>query len=190
VQQSIRDVVVPSWFTKLRPQFGEKSNGKLKADEWRSLFTVYLPITMMCIWVDRPDRRLHLKALLYLSIIVHITTSVTCSEVGRTLYAEAIELYLSFIKALNPGRPLVINHHLALHLQSFMELHGACHGHWAFPFERMIGKLQKTLHNANIGTSTSQTKLVLYLCFRGHTRNNVKELQLSHNFQDTCSSRA
>ncbi len=53
----IRDVVkntnTPSWFNKKNSvpyNFGDESTGTLKADEWRSYSTVYLPLALMKAW--------------------------------------------------------------------------------------------------------------------------------------------
>lgn len=156
VQNDIGSIIVPSWFTKMRPTFGEKSNGKLKADEWRSLFTVYLPITFLRLWAESSGHRVHLKALLCLTILVNIVTSRTSSAASRELYENTVKTYLKFLHKASPKCQIVINHHMALHLTGFMALHGPCHSHWAFPFERIIGKMQKTLHNSRMGTHIHQ----------------------------------
>lgn len=153
IQEVIHGAIVPSHITKLTPRFGEKSNGKLKADEWRSLFTVYLPISALLMWHNRPDHMIHLKALLFLVILVQIATSQTSSNAAITLYGDTIVNYLNVIRAVYPQHQFTVNHHLALHLSFFMTLHGPCHSHWAFPFERLIGRLQKTLFNNQIGLS-------------------------------------
>lgn len=151
IRDVIRDIAVPSGFTRLTPSFGTKSHGKLKADEWRSLFTVYLPISLLLAWHNRQDRMKHLKALLFLIILVHIAVSRTSSQAGSILYRDAILLYLNLIRALYPQHQFTVNHHLAMHLPLFMDLHGPCRSHWAFPFERLIGRLQKTRLNNQLG---------------------------------------
>jgi Domain of unknown function (DUF4218) len=158
IQQDIRNIVVPSWVTRLSPNFGERSNGKVKADEWRSLFQIYLPMTLTHIWTDSNEkwadskqRALQLKALLALSILVNIVCSRSASTYGSELYQNTLKYYLDLITMLYPSESLVISHHLAVHLPTYMELHGPCHTHWAFPYERLIGRLQKVKHNSRIG---------------------------------------
>jgi hypothetical protein len=46
VRQDITKVILPSEFAKISSEFGDISCGKLKADEWRSLLAVYLPLTV------------------------------------------------------------------------------------------------------------------------------------------------
>lgn len=163
IQADISKIIVPSWVTKPRVTFGQKSNGRVKAAEWRSIFSIYLPMTLTRLWVIEKTRGfsnvyvLHLKALLILAVIVNIVTSKTLSSATVQSYDNAIELYLRLISMLNEDQPLVVNHHLALHLSEFMQRYGPCRGYWAFPFERMIGKLHKISHNARIGKAIMST---------------------------------
>ena len=41
-------MVYPSWLQSVPRKFGDKSSGTLKADEWRTMATVYLPILSAC----------------------------------------------------------------------------------------------------------------------------------------------
>jgi hypothetical protein len=117
IQADTGQIVLPSNYTRLNTSFGEKSNGKLKAAEWRSLFAVYLPISCMCMWANSSitsNRMMHLKSLLALTIIVKLTCSTSSSTAGAKLYDEAIRYYLTFVKTLqqhttlSPFRPSFI----------------------------------------------------------------------------------
>lgn len=147
IQADIAKTVLPSWVTKVGRHFGEKANGKLKAAEWRSLMSIYLPISLLRLWSNSSRHTLHLKALLSLSIIVNIVTSRRISKTTIDFYDSTIQYYLHLISTLGSGDFMVITHHLALHLSKFMRSHGPCRSHWAFPFERLIGTLQKLPHN-------------------------------------------
>ncbi|KIN97524.1 hypothetical protein M404DRAFT_77694, partial [Pisolithus tinctorius Marx 270] len=50
VRKVIRDVVTPSWLGSVPSNFGDVSAGTIKADEWRSLITVYLPLALINLW--------------------------------------------------------------------------------------------------------------------------------------------
>ncbi|KAF7335223.1 hypothetical protein MSAN_02355600 [Mycena sanguinolenta] len=53
-------MVKPSWMTSVPSQVGgESSDGKLKSDQWRTLGTKYLPITLIRLWhaSENPQRR-------------------------------------------------------------------------------------------------------------------------------------
>ncbi|HEV7736481.1 MAG TPA: hypothetical protein VGO47_03810 [Chlamydiales bacterium] len=49
IQNVIRDTIVPSWIESVPKNYGEAAAGTLKADEWRTLATVYLPIALISI---------------------------------------------------------------------------------------------------------------------------------------------
>ncbi|KDR79753.1 hypothetical protein GALMADRAFT_136364 [Galerina marginata CBS 339.88] len=53
-----------------------------------------------------------------------------------------MQAYLAGLKELFPDYKFVPNQHMALHLRDYILLYGPVHSWWAFPFERMIGKLQ------------------------------------------------
>ena len=59
--------------------------------------------------------------------------------------------YLSGLKELFPEYSLHPNHHMALHLRDYLLLYGPVHSWWTFPFERLIGILQRISTNYKIG---------------------------------------
>lgn len=54
VRRDIANMVVPSWIEKPPHNFGSASHGKLKADQWRTLGTIFMVVTLVCLW-GRPD---------------------------------------------------------------------------------------------------------------------------------------
>jgi hypothetical protein len=67
----IRDFVTPSWLTSIPSNLGEPSHGKLKADQWRTLGTVYLPVSLVRLWAapnkDDPQQAAGRQKLLSLT---------------------------------------------------------------------------------------------------------------------------
>ncbi|KAF9525314.1 hypothetical protein CPB83DRAFT_897180 [Crepidotus variabilis] len=47
IWQDIEIILTPSWMTAVPLNLGSKSHGKLKADQWRTLGTVYLPLSLI-----------------------------------------------------------------------------------------------------------------------------------------------
>ena len=46
---------VPSWVSSVPHNYGDAAAGTLKADEWRTLGTIYIPIALTSLWgVDDP----------------------------------------------------------------------------------------------------------------------------------------
>ncbi|KAJ3825927.1 hypothetical protein F5878DRAFT_507275, partial [Lentinula raphanica] len=52
IQSVIRETFTPSWVNSVPKNFGEAKAGSLKADEWRTLSTLYLPIALIILWGD------------------------------------------------------------------------------------------------------------------------------------------
>ena len=50
IREVIRDTDTPSWLENVPYNFGDASAGNLKADEWRTMCTVYLPISLVSLW--------------------------------------------------------------------------------------------------------------------------------------------
>ncbi|KAF8867824.1 hypothetical protein BD779DRAFT_1615764 [Infundibulicybe gibba] len=61
---------------------------------------------------------------------------------------------ISYIEDLSDTHPDVTkrtNHHMALHIYNFLLLFGPVHSWWCFPFERLIGILQRLPTNNKFG---------------------------------------
>jgi len=59
IRADIKDMVTPSWLPSIPANLGECSHGKLKADQWRTLGTTYLPSSLIRLWhkVEADDER-------------------------------------------------------------------------------------------------------------------------------------
>jgi hypothetical protein len=157
IWDDLENVVKPSWVTSV-PTSLSSSGPKLKSDQWRAVGSLYLPITLICLWsdVDHEDEKsvrrgklLHLTMLLFSAIAV-ATSRVTSPENA----AEYVQLMLSYrqeLQTLFPGYKEHSIHHMVLHIGDFLLMYGPVHGWWAFPYERMIGKLQRIHTNYKPG---------------------------------------
>ena len=45
-------MATPLWLRSVPRNFGNASAGTLKADKWRTMFTVYLPLALVSLWGD------------------------------------------------------------------------------------------------------------------------------------------
>ncbi|KAJ4465797.1 hypothetical protein C8J55DRAFT_375572, partial [Lentinula edodes] len=68
IQHVIQHTTTPSWLNSVPKNYGDAKAGSIKADEWRTLSTVYLPIALITLWGDNdgcspPANDLLLKAL-------------------------------------------------------------------------------------------------------------------------------
>lgn len=143
---------VPSWINRPIRSLGNASFGKLKADEWRNLFTIQLPLHLIPMWSngDQRDQSL-LKNLAHLASLVNLGLKRTMTSDRINRYRHHLKQYLEGVLILFPHSDLVTNHHMAFHLADCLERFGPVRAWWSFPFERLMGGILKTGHNNHIG---------------------------------------
>lgn len=159
IRDEISKTIRPTWQTPPPASLGSASHGKLKADEYRAVMEFDLPATLIRLGAsDRicdPRRREFIRKLAHstalLSIALRWATSHRTSPKHARMYSAYMVAYLSSITELYPTRRLRPNHHAALHLADFFLAFGPVHGWWMFPFERLIGMLQKINTNYKSG---------------------------------------
>lgn len=157
IQRDREQMLTPSWLSSI-PPYGEKGEGKLKADEWRVLATIYLPVTLIRLWTPQPGstnvdplQDQMLKMTMHLLSAVSLACGSTSTAETRDQYLEEMRSYRKCLQELFPKYNCCPNHHNALHLHECMRLFGPVHGWWAFPYERTIGLLQKAHINYQPG---------------------------------------
>ncbi|KNZ55123.1 hypothetical protein VP01_275g6 [Puccinia sorghi] len=113
------------------PVLGKSSFGSLKADEWRNLFTIQLPLILPVYWAaGGPTAR-------FLS----------------SKYREHCLEYLNSCLVLFPDVTLAPNHHMSIHLADCLEKFGPSRAWWSFAMERLMGSILKASHNNRLGLS-------------------------------------
>lgn len=167
----IRDVVkntnTPSWFNKKNSvpyNFGDESTGTLKADEWRSYSTVYLPLALMKAWGAGSVHDSRYEETIFRVALDHtmmLASAITLACYRRTsreralAYRECIVEYLArFTISYTAKRQAyyVVNSHAAMHIFNFILLFGPVHSWWTFPFERLIYTMQQMNSNHKPGS--------------------------------------
>jgi Domain of unknown function (DUF4218) len=159
LRSDIENMITPSWLTSVPTNLGEPSHGKLKADQWRTLGTTYLPVSLIRLWgqlEDGDDKRSQqckrlLEVTLDLISAVVIASSRTTSQEKANLYLHHTQNYLKGLRELFPQYRFLPNQHMALHLAEYLQLYGPVHSWWTFPFERLIGMLQRIPNNFQSG---------------------------------------
>ena len=143
--EDIERMVRPSWLTK-PPVL---SGGKLKADDWRSLCTTTLPMSLIRLWADKTDE--HHTVLLEMTLCLVSAVIVACSRSTSQQHADEYAAYmLRYRELLHSKFPDFVakpNFHFALHIPEFLMMYGPVHGWWTFPFERLWGTLQNVPTN-------------------------------------------
>jgi len=58
IWSDIQSMVTPSWMVSVPSNLGSPDHGKLKADQWRALGTIYFPISLIRLWrMNRIEKR-------------------------------------------------------------------------------------------------------------------------------------
>ncbi|PPQ82487.1 hypothetical protein CVT26_012890, partial [Gymnopilus dilepis] len=162
IWSDIEKLLTPTWMTSVPSKLGQPHHGKLKADQWRVLGTTHLTASLIRLWATGPmnDERsrrcydiLHVTQSLVSAVI--LATSHSMTKAIADAYLRHMSDYLEGIRRLFPDYQLVPNHHLALHIHQYLLLFGPVHSWWTFPFERLIGTLQRTPQNGRLGEAFS-----------------------------------
>ncbi|KAI1784022.1 hypothetical protein LXA43DRAFT_902409 [Ganoderma leucocontextum] len=145
IRNDIATTILPSWMERAPRTFGSASHGKLKADQWRTVCTVNLVVTLTRIWgsptATAKDKVLLLN-FLHLVCAVDLASRRTMSDARARRFDQHILKYLETLKTIFDHH-LVPNHHLSLHLEECLRAFGPVHAWWAFPFERFNGLLAR-----------------------------------------------
>jgi hypothetical protein len=148
----------PSWQGTPPPKLGEAGHGKLKADQWRSCIEFDVPVSLVQILTaeranaqDSDYCEKLVRSTMYLAMAIRYGVSHKTSKEHVECYMFYMTKYLEILCHDFPEIPLRPNHHMALHLGEFLLRFGPCHSWWMFPFERVIGKLQKVDTSHKIG---------------------------------------
>lgn len=149
-------MTLPSWLEKPPGNIGSAGHGKLKADQWRTLCTVHMVITLGRLWGHKEATQEEghvLQNFLQLVVAVDQATRRSMSRSRAALFDTNIQSYVKGLREIF-DHSLVPNHHLSLHLRECLESFGPVHGWWAYPFERYNGLLQRMRTNNKPGRCT------------------------------------
>lgn len=160
VMQTVRDVIsqttVPSWVSSVPQNFGDPAAGTLKADKWRTLITIYLPIALIFAWGELASHpssyvstRLHevLEHTMLLISAIIIACKCNMSEYRCQAYLQCMTHYISTLVSIHPHATHRPYGHMSLHLPHFFTLFGPARAFWTYPFERLIGQIQQLISN-------------------------------------------
>lgn len=152
VREDMKQTVIPSWVSPAPMNWGTTERGKLSADQWKTVCTVHLVITLVRLWGGEDGRKYEI-----LSNFMDLITAVVLLNMRFTSeslvveYEEAILRYLQGLKALYKDAKFKPIHHASLHLGEFLRFFGPVHAYRSFPFERFNYMLQKQNTNAKFG---------------------------------------
>jgi hypothetical protein len=103
IRECLASAVIPSWAERPPTNLGKKSHGKLKADQWLQLFSVFLPLILPEIWSSSSNQQDHLLENFHnLVACTNIICSYSVTEESADLYHEHYTQYLKSSKTLFP----------------------------------------------------------------------------------------
>ncbi|KAJ7633441.1 hypothetical protein DFH06DRAFT_1140154 [Mycena polygramma] len=148
IREGLADIVIPSWIDRPPTNLGEKSHGKLKADNWFVLFIIFFPLIMPELWHNKSRRDLKLLDNLHdLVGATNILCSYATSPAEADTYTEFYRSYLASSKSLFPGLSTRPNHHYARHNSELLKWWGPLIKLGEFFYESHNGRLQKIKTN-------------------------------------------
>ena len=136
IAQVIEELDAPSWLGSVPKNFGQASAGTLKADQWRTLFTVHLPLALISLWGEGTKHRSTFEASRPRDNLDHFMKLVNCIllSFSRKInprraeeYRTNIKDYIANLPGLYPHVTARPNHHIAFHVYDFMNLFGPAH---------------------------------------------------------------
>ncbi|KAI7958407.1 hypothetical protein MJO29_006624 [Puccinia striiformis f. sp. tritici] len=143
---------IPTWIKRAIPVLGKASFGRLKADEWRNLFTIQLTLVLPALWKEcEPKTQSLLHNFAHLVSLVNIALASSTSTSCIAAYRHHIKSYVQSCLVLFDGIGLAPNHHMAFHLADSLERFGPSRAWWSFPMERLMGNVLKAPDNNQHG---------------------------------------
>ncbi|KAH7871263.1 uncharacterized protein C8R40DRAFT_1055085 [Lentinula edodes] len=159
IQQVVREVVTPAWVSNPPRNVGLYEAGVLKADHWRTLFSIHVPLATLSLW--RETSPLAAADACNMASVVDTTMNLCCASLvmtkrkltlnRREQFRHLLRLHILGLQKNFPGW-IFPSHHLAFHIHDFMDLFSGVRHWWLFPFENLIGKLQRIPTNHKPGT--------------------------------------
>jgi hypothetical protein len=151
VQKVIEETTTPTWINHVPANYGEAGAGSMKADEWRTLATIFLPIALVVMWSEQTGPHTeHFTRLLEHSMHLFQATTLVCRHATSldraTRYREHIRKWLDGLFVCYPNlekHQKRQNPHFAFHIYDCLLQFGPALNWWCFPTERNIGKLQQ-----------------------------------------------
>ena len=190
LQNILEKTIVPSWISKPPAKFGEASAGSLTADEWRTMALVYLPLALVPLWgqgsqrpsPDIAEKYQHvLNHTMDLLAAVHLAGLHVVTPNRVAAYQEHMTNYVHNLPKLHPTIGLRPNYHMALHIPHFLQLFGPVKSWWCFPFERLVGILQRLPTNHKFGRSLHVLMLQILMTILFNNQEIWRRLYFIHS---------
>ena len=186
LRKDIGSIIRPEYRQAPPRDLGNPAHGKLKADQWKTCIEFDIPVSVAQLWSRdtslSQDREVTARrdkvfqCIMHLAIAVRWGTSYRTSEHHSQMFEENMVAYLRLLLELYPNIQFRPNHHVALHIGPLLTQFGPVHSWWMFPFERVIGILQKVNTNNKMGKFTTYN-IVLNTTYKPNIYLHTGELE-------------
>jgi hypothetical protein len=148
----IREVSLPTWVSRPPGNLGEKTHGKLKAEEYLTLFSVIFPLVLPEMEFDDDPARHEamLKSFCDLVGATNILASFKTSNSAADSFMNHYHNYFVSIQNLFPDVDTLPNHHYAFHNEDILKDWGPLASQNEFMGERINGMLQRIKTNEHL----------------------------------------
>ncbi|KAJ7701625.1 hypothetical protein B0H14DRAFT_2416976 [Mycena olivaceomarginata] len=152
IRRCIKEVSLPTWVTRLPENLGEKKHGKLKAEQFLTLFSAILPLVLpkTALTEDEATNQEMLDGSYHLIASTNIISSFETSDSEAAAFTEHYVTYRRHIQKTYPDCPEPPNLHYAMHNEPILKYWGPMAGLNEFWGERMNGMLQRIKTNHHL----------------------------------------
>ncbi|KAJ7085455.1 hypothetical protein B0H15DRAFT_783012 [Mycena belliarum] len=151
IRECISNVALPSSVGRPPGNLGEATHGKLKAQEYLTLFSVVLPLIIPELWWDGNETEKQLLMNFYhLVACTNIISSFSASNTEADQFMAHYIQYRTDLPQLFEGFQSKPNNHFAMHDGPLMKFWGPLPAISEFPGERLNGIFGKTKNNRRI----------------------------------------
>ncbi|KAJ7094902.1 hypothetical protein C8R43DRAFT_1068291 [Mycena crocata] len=152
IRTCIKQVSLPTWVARLPDNLGEPKHGKLKAEQFLTLFTAILPLVIpeTPLTDDESTSEEMLNGFYELIACTNIISSFETSDSEAESFTEHYKAYRKHVQRTYPDCNEPPNFHYAMHNESLLKYWGPMAGINEFWGERMNGMLQRIKTNRHL----------------------------------------
>lgn len=166
LRKAIAEPHKPSWLDVPPTNIGDPSAGSLKAQEWRILWRLFLPLALLTLWTlwlpsAAPDSEDMSSVLICAMSLTAATTLVGKGELRDDEIVQLGGHLMSHVDSLVQIFPGMIkpSHRLSLRIPQNIRDFGVAMSFWCFPFERNFAVLQRIPTNHIYGMHLFQSRI-------------------------------
>lgn len=152
IRACIKEVSLPTWVARLPDNLGEPKHGKLKAEQFLTLFTAILPLVIpeTPLAEDELTSEKMLEGFYDLIACTNIISSFETSDSEAESFTEHYTAYRKHVQQVYPDCNETPNFHYAMHNESILKYWGPMAGINEFWGERINGMLQRIKTNRHL----------------------------------------